>query len=142
MAKISVSTNVRADPQAAFEYVADLTKHAEWANPKSGLQIAHTEGSGVGARYKSTQKFLGKDAGADITITAFEPSKKIAFDAVEHGKRFGHSFTFAPADGGTKITRGIDAPLPPIISLVAKPAIRKEAVAGLQLLKERLETRS
>ena len=142
MAKISVSTTVRADPQAAFEYVADLTKHSEWANPKSGLEIAHTGGSGVGAQYTSKQKFLGKDAGADITITAFEPSKKIAFDAVEHGKKFNHSFTFAPASGGTTITRDIDAPLPPIISLVAKPAIRKEAAAGLQMLKERLEARS
>lgn len=139
MAKISVSTTVRADPQAAFEYVADITKHMEWANPKSGLRIAHTGGSGLGAEYRSSQKFLGKDAGADITVTVFEPGRRIAFDAVEHGKRFGHSFTFAPAEAGTTITRDIDAPLPPIISLVAKPAIRKEAVAALQMLKEKLE---
>ena len=139
MAKITASTNVRVDPQRAFEYVADLTKHAEWANPKSGLQVAHLEGAGVGAKYKSTQKFLGKDAGADITITVFDQSKKVAFDAVEHGKHFTHSFTFTPANGGTTITRDIDAPLPPVVKIFAAPAIRKEAEAGLQALKEKLE---
>jgi uncharacterized protein len=140
MAKISVATTVRVDPQVAFAYVADLTKHGEWANPKTGLQITHTAGDGVGARYSSAQKFLGKGTGADITIIELEPGKKVAFDAVEHGKHFKHTFTLTPSEGGTTITRDIDAPLPPVVSLIAKPAIRKEAQAGLEALKQRLES--
>lgn len=142
MAKISVSTTVNARPEAVFDYVADLTKHGEWANPKTGLEIAHAEGTGVGAKYRSTQKFLGKPAGADITITAFEPGRRIAFDAVEHGKRFGHTFTIASEGDLTVITRDIDAPLPPVVSLVARPAIRKEAQAALEALKERIERKA
>jgi len=140
MAKIRVSTTVHARPDAVFEYVADLTKHSEWGNPKADLQVEHAGGSGVGARYRSKQKFLGKDAGADITITALEPGRRIAFDAIEHGKRFGHIFTFASEGDLTVITRDIDAPIPPVVSLIAKPAIRKEAQAGLEALKERLES--
>ncbi|MCA1833244.1 MAG: SRPBCC family protein [Actinomycetota bacterium] len=141
MKRITASTTVRVEPQTAFEYVADITKHAEWANPKSGLLIEHVGGTGAGATYKSSQKFLGRDAGAAITVTTFEPGQRFAFDAVEHGKRFGHSFTFAPADGGTTITRDIDAPLPPVVSLFAAPAIRKEAQAGLEMLREKLEAK-
>jgi hypothetical protein len=135
-----VSTVVGADPQAAFAYVSDLTKHGEWANPKSGLQVTHVDGSGAGARYQSHQTFLGKKAGADITVTVFEPGRQLAFEAVEQGKRYRHTFTFAPQEGGTAITRDIDAPLPPVVSLFAKPAIRKEARVALQALKERLES--
>lgn len=138
MAKITVSTNVGVDPQRAFDYVADLSKHGEWANPKSGLRVSHVSGSGVGAKYSSSQMFMGKGNGAEITVTAFEPPRRIAFDALEHGKRFQHSFTIAPAGGGATITRDIEAPLPPVISLIAKPAIRKEAQAGLESLKQRL----
>lgn len=140
MAKISVSTTVRADPRTAFEYVSDLTRHSEWANPKSGLGIAHTGGSGLGATYTSSQRFLGKGAGAQITVTAFEPAQRFAFDAVEHGKRFNHAFSFVAADGQTTITRDIDAPIPAVLALVAKPAIRKEAAVALELLKRKLET--
>jgi uncharacterized protein YndB with AHSA1/START domain len=138
--KISVATTVGVDPQTAFAYVADLTKHPEWANPKSGLSVEHTSGEGVGARYTSKQRFLGKGAGADITVTVLEPGRKVAFEAVERGKKFGHTFTFSPEGGGTTITRDIDAPLPPVVSLIAKPAIRKEAQAGLEMLKARLES--
>jgi len=142
MAKISVSTNVGVDAQTAFNYLADLTKHAEWANPKSGLQVSHVSGSGVGAKYSSSQKFLGKGNGAEITVTAFEPPRALAFDAVEHGKRFQHSFTITAGGSGVTITRDIEAPLPPVVSLIAKPAIRKEAQAGLESLKAKLAARS
>ena len=141
--------DVNASPDEVFAYVADVAKHADWANPKAGLQIETvSEGAAaVGSKFRSSQKFVGKKTGAEITITRYEPSRVFAFEAVQRKKdgteRYTSTFTFTPADGGTHVERRIDRDPPMgVMGVIAKPAIKADAMKALRRLKANVESRS
>jgi uncharacterized protein YndB with AHSA1/START domain len=141
--------DVNASPDEVFAYVADVAKHGDWANPKAGLQVeAASEGpTAVGSKFKSSQRFLGKDTGADITITRYEPPRLLAFDALHPGKkgpeRYSSTFTFTPSGGGTVVERRIDRDPPMgIMGIIAKPAVKADAMKALRRLKSNLESKA
>ena len=137
---------VDAPPERVFDTVADVSRHGEWANPKAGLQVEQVSGGATaeGSKFRSTQKFLGKDTGADITVTRFQPSSVLAFEAVHPGKkgpeRYTSTFTFTPAGGGTLVEREIDRDPPMgVMGVIAKPAIKADAMKSLKRLKSTVE---
>ena len=143
---LEFAIDVNATPDQVFAYVADVAHHGDWANPKAGLQVeALSDGeTGIGSKFRSQQKFLGKDTGAEITVTRFEPPRVLAFDAVHAGKkgpeRYTSTFTFTPADGGTRVERRIDRNPPMgVMGVIAKPAIKADAMKALKHLKANLE---
>jgi uncharacterized protein YndB with AHSA1/START domain len=139
---------VNRSPEDVFAYVADVTRHAEWANPKAGLKLEAVSGTGPakGAQYRSTQTFLGKPAGADITITEYEPSSRFTLQAVHAGKKktvtYTSAFRFTPRDGGTLVEKTLTSDGPALINALAYPAIRKDNMTSLGRLKATLESSS
>ena len=143
---LEFTIDVNARPDEVFAYVADVAHHGDWANPKAGLQVEPLSGgtTEVGSKYRSSQKFLGKDTGAEITVTRYEPSRVFAFDALHQGKkgpeRYTSTFTFTPENGGTKVARRIDRDPPMgVMGVIAKPAIKADAMKALKHLKANLE---
>jgi len=137
---------VAAPPEKVFAVVSDLAKHGEWANPKAGLEVKPVSGgpTAVGSTFKSSQRFAGKHTGADIKVTEYTPSSRLAFDAVQAGKKpvnFTNTFTFTPKDGGTLVERSIDAKPANPIAIVVYPAIRADAMKALRNLKSKVESR-
>jgi uncharacterized protein YndB with AHSA1/START domain len=148
---ISFKIQVNAKPEDAYAYVSDVARHGEWGNPKSDLRCEAVSGGDVtpGAKFRSTAKFINKQVSSDLEVTACEPPKRFAFTTVQHaGKKdsvFTHEFTFTPKDGGTLVTRSVDSPGAPamqkVLGMLAFPAIRADAMAGLRRLKANLEQR-
>ena len=139
--------DVNAKPDEVFAYVADVAHHGDWANPKAGLQVEAVSGgaTAVGSKFRSSQTFLKKHTGADITVTRYEPPQVLAFDAVHPGKkgpeRYTSTFTFTPENGGTRVERRIDRDPPMgIMGVIAKPAIKADAMKALKHLKSNLES--
>ena len=145
---IRFKIEVPASPEEAFAYVADLPRHGDWANPKAGLHVepVSAEATGVGSKYRSSQRFLGKDTGADITITRFEAPRVLAFDAVHQGKKgpetYTNVFTFTPSGAGTVVERSIDRQPPMLAGILVYPAIRADAMKALRRLKSNLESKT
>lgn len=139
--------DVEAPPEQVFATVADLANHGRWANPKAGLEVRPvSEGPvKVGSTFRSSQRFAGKDTGADITITQYRPSSTLAFDAVQAGKkksvRYTNTFTLTPSGRGTTVERAIDISPASPIAVIAYPAIRADAMKTLRQLKAQLERR-
>jgi uncharacterized protein YndB with AHSA1/START domain len=138
--------DVNATPSEVFAYVADIAHHGDWANPKAGLHVDSLSGGAtdVGSKFRSSQKFLGKDTGAEITVTRYEPPRVLAFDALHQGKkgpeRYTSTFTFTPESGGTRVERRIDRDPPMgVMGVIAKPAIKADAMKALKHLKANLE---
>ena len=144
---IKFKVEVQARPEEAFAYVADLPRHGDWSNPKAGLRVeaVSEEPTGVGSKFRSSQKFLGKDTGADITITQYSAPRVLAFDAVQQGKKgpetYTNVFTFTPSDGGTRVERSIDRQPPMLAGILVYPAIRADAMKSLRRLKATLESK-
>lgn len=137
---------VGVPPEKAFNLVADIARHGEWANPKAGLKVEPVSGGpvDVGSTFRSTQKFVGKDTGADIKVTKYAPPKTLAFEALHAGKKgtqkYTSTFTFTPVGDGTLIERTIELEPPSVTLTLAYPAVRADAMKALKNLKTKLES--
>lgn len=107
MATFEQQIAVNAAPDAVFSYVADLTKHGEWARHPIEIQKTSEGPLSVGSTYASDSRFMGKHK-AQITVTEYEPSSRFTFEAEDDTGRFRHYFVVQREDGGTRLTKGTE----------------------------------
>ena len=105
-AQMMFKTVIPAAQETVFAYVADLTKHGEWA--RNELVITPNDANqtlGMGKSYtsKATVRELVFDA--QLTVSAFNPSHRFGFKGADSTGSFEHTFTFKAVDGGTEVIR-------------------------------------
>jgi uncharacterized protein YndB with AHSA1/START domain len=100
---------IRAPQAKVFDYIADVSRHGEWGSADDKMKVtAEKPGPpAVGARFKAEGVLNGKLNQSVVTITAYEPQKRVAFDAEDSNSVFHHEFVFAPANGGTRVERHV-----------------------------------
>jgi uncharacterized protein YndB with AHSA1/START domain len=148
MGALKFSIDIAAKPDEVFGYVADLSRHGEWANPSSNLNVQPVSGGtpAVGSTFRSTSKFAGKPVSAELAIREFDAPRRLMFAAAQGTppkvSTFTHTFTFESTATGTRVTRDIgreNASPFAILGLVFYPAIKADAMKGLRGLKEKIE---
>jgi hypothetical protein len=131
-------------PEKAYEYVADISRHAEWsfAADKMTIRADQPGPVAVGSTYSAEGNLMGRNA-SKVTITALNPPKSIEFESEDKAGINGHVIEFAAQDGGTLITRqmyGVKVPFyGPLLFILAKGAIDKDYNGALGNLKTKLE---
>jgi len=132
--------------EQAFDYVADVSRHPDWANPNAKMRVDPVSGGAphLGAKYRSQAVFIRKPVSADLEITKFERPATFAYSVAHHqqGKKDVHyenTYTFTGADGGTLIEKSLSSDGNPVILMIAYPAVRGDAMKSLRNLKAKLE---
>jgi uncharacterized protein YndB with AHSA1/START domain len=138
---------VAAAPEQVFDYLADVLRHPEWANPKAKMAAEQTagQGPGKGAAYKTHALFVNKPVSADVQVTAFERPSRFAIRSDQHqeGKKdvwYENEFTLTRNGAGTLISKRTTSNGNPVVGVVAYPAIRGDALTSLRNLKAKLES--
>jgi uncharacterized protein YndB with AHSA1/START domain len=144
----SASTWVPCEPAQCFDYVADFSRHAEWATNPVEITQVETDKSGVGARFRAVGHQAGKDWPAELEVTRYDRPSTFEFTAT--GGPIGtpkddphrHTFTFTPEAGGTRMVLARRDPLPPdwsrakrlLTPLIVRltSGIRRRTVANLR----------
>lgn len=135
---------IAAPPQRVYDYVADLTRHPEWAGHK--LRVEHVDGPAntAGGRFRSSGVQLGREVVNDLTIVEADPPRRFVFDASGREGRFSHAYEIEPTAAGSRLTRTMevmDASLPlKLLSVAFNPFVSKRNAGDLARLKERLES--
>jgi Polyketide cyclase / dehydrase and lipid transport len=137
---------VHAQPEVAFAYVSDLTRHAEWSGGRLKVEAVSPGPIAVGSQYISHGDVAGqKDRLNHLHVTQYQPPSYFAFVAQDPG--FGdvtHEFRFTPQDRGSLIERIVTITMAPLMAfafrtvihpLVGKPMMDK----ALAALKTKLE---
>ena len=101
------SWTVNASPQEAFALISDLTRSHEWATNPLKVEVVSGGPVGLGTKYRSEAKFMGKDVHAEQEVTAYEPPTHFAFTNTEGNERYLHDFTVRAQDGKSVIDRTI-----------------------------------
>ncbi len=137
---------VGAPQQKVFDYIADVSRHGEWGSRDDHMK-ATAEKPGppaMGSRYRADGLLNGKPNSSVVTITALEPSKRVAFDAEDKNSVFHHEFVMSAADGGTRVERRVTMPKGPwyfpTVLTIFKSTIVKNYDGALQNLKAKVET--
>lgn len=139
----SVSTEIRAERDALFAYVSDLSKHGEWAGNELRVEPIDNSPLAVGKKYRSDANARGREFHADLGVTEFASPTIFAFSGSDETGKFSHRFAFAKIADGTRVMRTVyfDLSLGQYIFYVVTlrsvrlPAARK----ALERLKKRLE---
>ena len=141
------TVQVNVAPEKAYDYVADLSRHSEWASEADKMTIKGDEpgGPAVGKTYSAEGTLLGKRNASKVTITALDPPRDVEFEYVDpNGTSGGHVFKFAGQNGGTLISRqiyGIKQPFfGPLLFRIFKSKIDVNYNGALANLKKQLES--
>lgn len=142
MASAQRTITIHRPAADVFAYIADGENAPRY---RSGvLDVAHVSGQGVGAVFKQGVKGPGgRRIDADYEVTAFEPSRRLAFKAIAGPVRPTGEWRLAEVADGTELTFALNAEIGGIARLVMGGAVQKTMDAemgALDTLKQILES--
>ena len=130
-------------PERAYDYVADLSRHPEWAMDDMSIEPEAPGPVQVGSTFAAAGMLFGRRNSSTVTVTALDRPRGLGFDAQDRQGITHHEFRFTAQDGGTLIERemtGVKQPwFGPILAVVFRGAINKDYEGALQKLKRMLE---
>lgn len=118
MPTYTASVDIPAPPDIVFAYVADLTRHSEWAADPLTITACEPGPITVGSRYQSLAHVRGRPIPAELRVTDYQPPARFAFVAADLTGTYTHQFTFQPLATGTRVERQIRAQLSPLQHLL------------------------
>lgn len=140
------SVTVRAPQQKVFDYVADVSRHGEWGSHDDNMN-ASSEQAGppaVGSRYKAEGMLNGKLNHSEVTITALDPPRRLAFDATDSNSVFHHEFVFSPHGDATMVERHVSMTKGPfyfpLVLTIFKSTVQKNYNGAMQNLKSKMDS--
>jgi hypothetical protein len=105
----TIVTWVQVPPEIAFDYVADITRHHEWALDKIIITPRTPGPVQLGSKYTVVGRQGGKDWPSEVEVTGYEPSQRFEFTATggpigaPEGDPHRHEFLFTPKNRGTHL---------------------------------------
>ena len=105
----AISTWVSVPPEVAFDYVADIRRHGEWAENPMTAEMLDSPPVLVGTRYRAVGHQGGRDWPSDLVVTRFDRPTRFAFTATggpipATGDRLHrHEFMLTEERGGTRL---------------------------------------
>jgi uncharacterized protein YndB with AHSA1/START domain len=150
----TIVTWVKVPPETAFAYVADITRHSEWALDEIDVTSLTPGLIQLGSKYAVVGRQGGKDWPSQVEVTGYEPSHRFAFTATggpigtPEGDPHRHEFLFTPKNGGTQLEVRRTDPAPPnwpawfftLFAALAMPVlIRGRRIGTIEKLRKRLD---
>jgi uncharacterized protein YndB with AHSA1/START domain len=118
------TTTINAPVERVFAFVADGETAPRWR--PGVLDVKLVSGTGVGAAYRQGVKGPGgRRIDADYVITAFEPNRRIAFQATAGPVRPTGEYRFEDLGGSTRLTMSLEASLSGLKALLMGGAVQK-----------------
>lgn len=136
-------------PERAFAYVADMTRHHEWAVHQITVTPAEPGPPHLGSRYTSSGRQGGRDWPSELEVTIYEPPTRFEFTATggplgtPRDRPHRHQYRFIPERGGTRIEVRRTDPFEGTWKLLLTPIVKQ--IAGrirrqtLENLRSKLE---
>ena len=109
MAKVKVSTEVKAPVERVFERFTDIEHAAERVSGIKEIAVLSPGSFNLGYRWTETREVMGRLDDATMEITAFELNRTYTVThykggALGGGVRIDTVFTFEPVPAGTKVS--------------------------------------
>ena len=122
--------SIQAPAGRVFDYVADFTRHGEWAG--HGLEVTKSsEGPvSVGTTFSTTAKQFGTQR-EQSTITELDPGKTFAWDSTGALGRAHHWFSLSEDGGTTALTKGAELVDPSFLATITSWKLSRDIPKGI-----------
>lgn len=136
--------DVNAKPDVAFEYLTDVSKHAEWSPKGFRVDPAPALPLTPGTTFRTIGQIPGdKQHVNDVEVTVVDVPRRLVLTCMDQGKCYVHQFDVTPSEDGARITRTCEAPSPKgfvrlIFPVIAALFIKPEVNKGMRMLQQNL----
>lgn len=135
---------IDAPVEKVFSYLADFSRHGEWA--MHGLEVGQmSQGPvAVGTTFHSRGRMLGLNINNENVVTEFVVNRHVAFESVSPGGRFRNAFFLRGEGDRTLLVKQVEVVRPrallwPLVRLAFPLAARRRLQQDLQRIKATLE---
>jgi len=104
MATITVTNQIEAPVGAVFERFTDLEGSPARVSGIRSIEMLTTGPFGPRPRWRETREVLGRLDTAEMEVTKYERDRTYTITHHKMAARIDTVFTFAPLDGGTRVT--------------------------------------
>lgn len=101
MKRVEASARVPAAPDDVFAYLADLDNVSEWQQGVTAVQDTSDQPMGIGSTATVTRELMGQRIEVPLTVTAYEPPRRLGIGSEVSGVRVQAVLDLAPAEDGT-----------------------------------------
>lgn len=103
MTRLVEQVTTRLPAEAAFAYVADFSRQAEWDPNTRSARRVDEEPLGVGARFALEVNVGGRSAPMEYRITEYDPPHKVVLIGEGSGVWSSDEISFTAIPGGTRV---------------------------------------
>lgn len=130
-----------APPEKVFAYLADLDNLAEWQTGITAVRRTSEGEIGVGATALVTRELMGQRIEAPLTVTEYEPPRRMAIGSEVSGVKAHATLDLAPAENGeaTDLAFAMEIRGSMLTSFM-EPMIASAAGGDIEATLERLKT--
>jgi uncharacterized protein YndB with AHSA1/START domain len=122
--------SIHAPASRVFDYVADFTRHSEWAGHGLGVTTSAEGPVAVGTTYSTTAKQFGTQREQSI-ITELTPGKMFAWDSTGALGRVHHWFSLSEDGGSTTLSKGAEMVDPTFLAKMTSWKLSKDIPKGI-----------
>jgi uncharacterized protein YndB with AHSA1/START domain len=143
MRRVEAGITIAAPPAEVFAFVADLANLPRWQSGIVSAQRTSPDPVGVGSTARVVRDLAGQSLTVDLTITEFEPGRRLALASEASGVRVKATLEMEPATDGTVARSGIEITagslfMAPLEGMIANAAAG-ELATGLERLRDAVE---
>ena len=143
MRRVEAGITIAAPPAEVFAFVADLANLPRWQTGIVSAEQTSPDPVGVGSTARVVRTMAGQSLTVDITITDFEPGRRLALASQASGVSVTATLEMDPVDGGTVARSGIEIKagsvfMAPLEGMIANAAAG-ELASGLERLRDAVE---
>jgi uncharacterized protein YndB with AHSA1/START domain len=144
MARPTKETTINAPADKVFAYVADFTKHPEWALHPLQITPESNEPTHLGTKFRSVGHQFGRDNTNEVTVTEFEPDRRLVYESTSKDGHFRHSFELQASGETTRLSKSFEPISAPLVGKLMMPLVTgilvpKALVSDLARIKAKLE---
>ncbi len=138
MKRFEERITIEASADRAYEYVADMTTHAEWSG--NGLEVTKSSDGPivVGTVYDTTAKQFGTQR-EQSTVTEMTPGQTFAWDSRGALGLAHHVFGLTGDGGSTTVTKSAEIVEPTLLAKATGWKLAKDIPAALRRDLERIK---
>lgn len=96
--------HIARSPQDVFEVLSNPTKATEFLDNITGSRKLTDGPIAVGTMFREIRLVDGKEASADLLVSAYEPNTHVGISTEAEGIKVEYHYHLSPEGGGTRLT--------------------------------------
>jgi carbon monoxide dehydrogenase subunit G len=123
MARYRTTIQSKKSPEEAFEYLADFANAREWDPGVVEGESLTGQPIGPDSRFRLVSRFLGRRVPLEYRIVAYEPPRRVVFQADQAAVRSTDEIRLVPVGAGTSVTYDADLRLKGALGRLMDPLL-------------------